>query len=393
MSKQQVMITQYSLKDLSAKELKALIDQFPGGDDADYAFFAALLDEYASRPESPQVNADGAKKRCMEGLGLAAEQVPPRSLSRRPIQIAIIAAAAAIVLAGSALAIGRHMDFFRNIFGVSSVVDAPTAAESLTVEPSEHSYSDEDTEEVISHTLPGYQLVEVDEAEADRLLGAYVKEMIDAHTYGNYTVTILGYIEDEAGTYRLYYSIENPNGLDNIDIYEYNGRTYMDYRIGSDLQVMTSGSWVAVDTRKSTETKIYACAPGTVWPFLAHGAEIQVYDYGGFNALETITETADKLVPAVVLKNEDYCVYVSPMGAKVSSLHRPEGFGFSVKDLSILMNDDTEFVVYQKDVIDNTTYISFGGEVENSASFCFNRLIDPETIRGVTVDEVFIPAD
>lgn len=377
--------TEYTLKDLSAEELKALIDQFPGGDDADYAFLAALLDEYASRPESPQVDAESAKVRCMDSLGLLPDKAKHHSSPHRPIRIAIAAAAAVAVLAGSALAIGLHTDFFRNIFGVSSAVETPVTTEPVTVAPSEYSYIDREKDEVISYTLPGYQLVEIDEAEADRLLGPYVTELNDVYTYGDYTLTILGYIEDEAGTYRVYYSIENPNGLDNINLYEYNGRMYIDYPDGAELRVLADSSWVTVDTERSTETKVFACVPGVVLPWVEHGAELRLYDNA--DKIETITVTSDKIAPVVVLENADYRVYVSAMGAKVLALNQPEGLGFQLdENFSISLNDGTEFVVYQSGVMDNTTYKSSGGDVEDSESFCFNRLIDPAAETGVVVD-------
>lgn len=392
MSEQNSLETiEYKLEDLSAEELKALIDQFPGGDDADYAFLAALLDEYASRPESPQVDAESAKARCMDSLGLSSDKTN-RSSTHRPIRIAVAAVAAAVLLAGSALAIGLYADFFRNIFGVSSVVETPAATEPITVTPSEYSYIDKEKDEVISYTLPGYQLVEVDEAEADRLLGPYVEELNDVYTYGDYTLTILGYIEDEAGAYRVYYSIENPNGLDNINLYEYNGHMYIDYPDEAELRVLAGSSWVAVDTERSTETKVFACAPSVVLPWVEHGADLSLYDK--VDKIETITVTSDKIAPVVVLENADYRVYVSAMGAKVLALNQPEGLGFQLDDnFSISLNDGTEFVVYQSGIMDNTTYKSSGGDVEDSESFCFNRLIDPERIVSITIDGEVISSD
>lgn len=373
--------TKYTLKDLSAAELKALIDGFPGGDDGDYTFLAALLDEYASRPESGQSGAEEAKARCMESLVPRPEKAARHS-SRRPVRIAVAAAAAAAVLAGSALAIGRHTDFFRNVFGVSAAVETPAAS------PGMYSYTD-GGKGVMSYTLPGYQLVDIDEVEADRLLGPYVKEMNDVYTCGSYTVTLLGYIEDEAGTYRVYYSIENPDGLENVSLYEYNGRMYLDFVGSDDFRVLAGGSWVSVDAERSTETKVYACAPGAVGPVPERGAEIKIMD--GYGDVETVAVTADKTVPAVILENGDYRAIISPMGAKVCSLRQPEGLGVQLREFSLSLSDGTVFAVYQSGAENNTTYTVSGGDAENSESFCFNRLIDPETVTGATIDGTVIP--
>ena len=393
--------TKYTLTELSAGELKALIDGFPGGDDADYAFFAALLDEYASRPESPQIAAEGAKQRCMDRLGLTESTKTARSLPRRPIRIAAAVVVAVLLLAGSALAIGHRTGFFRSVFGVSAAVEAPADTTPVDVPPGEYAYTEPNG---MTHVgiLPGYQLVDVDEAEADRLLGPYVKELNDVYTVGDYTVTILGYIEDETGSYRVYYSIENPGGLDDIELFENNGR--MMIRYGEGLRVLIGSRLAFADMERSTETTLYACAPGVVMPWEGKGVNIFI-DNGSGASQESVVVTSDMLVPTVTLENEAVRVQISPMGVKLLSLLPPEKVmdelidgqemlaGFTVRDFSILLDDGTEFVVRRGSDVNNTTYGVGSSEVENSVTLCFNRLIDPEAVTGVTVDGVTIASE
>lgn len=370
--------TQYTLKELSGAELKTLIDGFRGSSDEDYAFLVALMDEYALRPESPQVDVKNAKQRCMDALGLSEQNKKARRVSR-PLHMAIAAAAAVFVLAGGVMAIGLHSDFFRNIFGFRSNLE-----DNLTAESSTYTYTDNKSGDTISYSLPGYQLVEVDEGKANRLLGAYVQELNESYTFGEYTLTILGYIEDELGSYRLYYCLENPNGLDNIELYEYNGRRCLDYQADADLRVQIGGTWSFVDSERSTENRVYVCVPGVVVPYLDNGVKLEIFSNAVI--INTIRIAPKTTVPATVLEDEDYRVSLSPMGAKVFSLHQQEGIGFSLSELVIHLSTGEEFTVYQKDITDNTVYTSSGGDVEDSQTFCFNRLIDPDTVSSLVID-------
>ena len=386
--------SEYTLPDLSAEELKVLIDNFPDGDDEEYGFLTALLDEYSRRPESPQVDTDAAKQRCMESLGLTEKAKRSPWLPRRSIRIAAVAVAAVILLAGSTLAIGLHTSFFRNIFGLS--------ASGQTVEQvpsSEWSYTDP-SGMVYTKILPAYQLTEMDETQADDLLGPYVKTLDQIFTVGDYTVALLNYIEDEAGTYRIYYSVENPNGLENIESHEINGRVLISYAEAGP-RVLIGPQLVYADIERSTETKIYLCAPGVIMPWMTDGIPVHI-DSGSGTDEQTNLVMADALVPTITLENEEIRVSVSPMGAKILSLIHLEKIpvttqenleifpGYSVGEFVILLDDGTEFVVCQGSNINNSICTVGRGDDENSITYCFDRLIDPESVVSVTVDGTVI---
>ncbi len=377
--------TKYVLQDLSEAELKALIDQFPGGDEEDYAFLAALLDEYADRPDPfSKEESDAAMARCMDSLGLTPAK--PARKKGRALRVILAAAIAAALLAGTALAVSGHLGLFRSFFGRQAVVPTPDNMEPVVVEPHEESMLDKDKGVITSH-LPGYELVEVSEEEADRLLGPYVKELDESCTVDGYTVTLLAYIQDEADTVRLYYSIENPDGLDNIALTDNNGYTCVTFKDWEQFHALPVGSMAYVDLARSVdpEKKIYVCVPGVTFVD-GSGAFLEVCGAASNGeTAERFFVTADRLAPAVTATNGRYQIELSAMGARITDLAHKGMLVFEASDFVITFDDGSEFVVEEKDVTRNSSYVCFGYTGDNE-SFCFNRLIDPERVTSVTVN-------
>jgi hypothetical protein len=325
-----------------------------------------------------------------------AQQVaaPAPQRKKRPAgKTALLILAAALALSGTALAVtgpGRFYDLF---FGTQAVTQ--DAADTVTVQPYDYTIYDAEKDTVIPLQLPGYELVAVDEAEADRLLGPYVQERNDSYTMDGYTVTILGYIQDEAGTYRLYYSIENPDGLDNISYYDYNGYTLVDPADWSGFRAVTGGNMAYADTARSTDTKVYICVPGTV-AIWTTGADLTICSADQDREI-SLTVESDNLVPAVTAQGGNYTVMLSPMGLNVTQ-NTPYEYdnmiiGFELRYAAITFADGTEYVVLDEDTdnLDNTSYrcggVNAQGNNQNELA-CFNRLIDPAQVVSVTVRDV-----
>jgi hypothetical protein len=317
----------------------------------------------------------------------------PQRKKRRTGKTALLILAAALALSGTALAVtgpGRFYDLF---FGTQAVTQ--DAADTVTVQPYDYTIYDAEKDTVIPLQLPGYELVAVDEAEADRLLGPYVQERNDSYTMDGYTVTILGYIQDEAGTYRLYYSIENPDGLDNISYYDYNGYTLVDPADWSGFRAVTGGNMAYADTARSTDTKVYICVPGTVHIWTT-AAELTICSADQDSEI-SLTVESDNLVPAVTAQGGNYTVMLSPMGLNVTQNTPYEyNIGFQLRYAAITFADGTEYVVLDKDTdnLDNTSYrcASANAQGHQNDLSCFNRLIDPAqavsvTVRGVMDEE------
>ena len=279
----------------------------------------------------------------------------PQHRKRRPLRLAVRAAIAAVlvlVLSVTAWAVGSHTDFFDAFFGTAPAPAAmqPDDDGTISVNSHQETYTDDVTGSVAAYTVPGYQLVQIDEQEADRLLGPYVTVPENTWSVDGYTVQLLGYIQDEAGCY---------------------------------------GQALYVDTAKSTDTKIYLCAPEVVGPH-DDGTRLAVLDDSG-TLVEQLDVKADSLVPAITAQGEDFQIMLSPMGARVTTLGLKNLYP-DESYLSITMTDGSEYTVFSAgEEIDNTSY-SCGFEPDSpygaSTIHCFNRIIDPAQVASVTVTGV-----
>ncbi len=329
-------------------------------------------------------------------MGKIHTQPSTGSRSRRPARAALAVAAAVLALALSvtAYAVGNYTDFFDAFFGTAPASAQTDDGGTVSVKSHQETYEDEVTGSVTTYTVPGYQLVQIDEQEADRLLGPYVTVPDNTWSVDGYTVQLLGYIQDEAGSSRLYYSIENPDGLKNIATWDQNGYTAAGPADQTKFRVMCYGQALYVDTAKSTDTKIYLCAPEVVGPH-DDGTRLAVLDNSG-TLVEQLDVKADSLVPTLTARGEDFQIMLSPMGARVTtlglkSLYPNESY------LSITMTDGSEYTVFSAgDEIDNTSY-SCGFEPDSpygaSTIHCFNRIIDPAQVASVTVTGMAEPED
>lgn len=295
---------------------------------------------------------------------------------------ALVAAVLVLALCGVGYAVVSYLDFY-NIFFGTGAVEGDTV-----VEAHEFSYEDEE-KGTITYTVPGYELVEVDEEAAERLLGTYMTGMGQSYTAENgTTLTILNYIEDEAGSYRLYYSIENPEGLENVEYYDVNGYTGVSGDWG--FRISTAGSMSYTDAEKNTQTAVYVCVPGVVKPWEKNGVEVRIYPDGAESLDEEVLRvTADEKVPAMKAEGGNYEISVSPMGIRVAQKEAyPDNVGFQAHYVSITMKDGSEYLVLEKDVTDNSTYSCCTLDDQGHGTvhaFCFNRLIDPGEVASVTV--------
>lgn len=419
--------TSYSLKDLTAAELKALIDQFPGGQEPDYAFLSALLDEYASRPEAQSIaeEADAAQARLMDTLGLGARQEPPSARKRKfRVRAALAAAIAAVALLGiTAVADSTgfisnvtrtisESEWFQAVFGNNAIKGAEANEWQVPYK-----------EEVI--TRPAMERVSVNEELAEKLVGAQIVDINKEVSIEGYKFAFQSFVMDENGLGVLTYTMEDHGGFRALLIDEdYNTFVFnsvdgavspavtFDLTKGDvDLtQPVTSGEGFAMLSERS---------------FLAEGSsdtKKQVIAYFGsfkepsdFETLQIICSSSSgekidvkvslgELVPATVFTSEDgSTVQISPLGIMVSSPIFVEHHGEYLANLELVIHyeDGSEYVVVSdQQFIDNTTVGLITAEDDDK--YGFSRLVEPENIVSVTltgsyddgtvVDLTFVPS-
>ena len=345
-----------------------------------------------------------------------------RRTARKTGRTLLIAAAVASLLSVTALAAGLdRLGFFDTLFGTGAVAKQeqitptpappePKTASDGTVSQAAYEYTWKDGWNIITSVMPGYERAPVDEELAEKLIGPYIRELNESfslpntggtgeyanreNTFGDITVTLLSYVQDEANTGYLYFSVENPEGL-TLETWEKRGYTvagehYMNF-LGGIVRVQAACRDFLVDTENSTDTKVYVGVPiayvGEHLNSLTVGDAYQ--EVGGFQ--EEYTLQADRLVPARTAEGQYVTAAISPMGAslkKTAALNGGPVMVDALGNFSITMTDGSEYLVlrdddYSADAVDNTTYLcGMNNELEN---MCFNRIIDPDQIASVTV--------
>lgn len=313
---------------------------------------------------------------------------PVRKLGRT----LLIAAAVLVVLTVAAVAVNQT-GLYGALFGTQAV-ETPVNKNGTIVVDAHDAVLEDKYKGDITIRQPGYELVAVDEEDAERLLGPYLKVSNEVYTVEGHTVTILGYLEDEIGVYRVYFSIENPDGLEDIALEENNGYLRLSGADSSGFYIGASQS-AYVDTKNSTETKMYVCDINLVTELDREFEVPQLKICGGLEE-EKLQFFADELVPAKIVDNGNYFIQLSPMGMMITSYIRGDEhyhFGLESTRVSIKFRDGTEFVVKDEhNEILNSVYTMGGWTIENEVlhknAFCFNRLIDPEEVVSVTITEI-----
>ena len=375
------------LSGLTTEELEGLIARLPPEDE----LLDAALAEYDRRTP-----LDTAARRA----GLKAEMGLDDEGSgggKKPSMVKLfVLLAAALALAGTALAALSHTSMFRAVFV------SPDGGEPVTVAPSEYSYTDGDL--IITYMLPGYELTKLDEDAARRLLEPYVVDLGKQYVVDGYTITLISYLRDEAGTDRLYYSIENPEGLDNMSVSEFNGYIFAGPK--NDRPGLVTNTRSYLDTARSTDTKFYICVTSTAGRPEDYIEEYPIYgertgDPDAYEPpVEWVTIDVPACVPAVTAEAEGYAVALSPMGLRVTDLVRVEANararetgGIPIHEcpryVSVTFSNGEEYVVWEQDKTDNTTYAC--GYESAGEIYCLNRLVDPAEVQYVTVDGHRVP--
>lgn len=290
------------------------------------------------------------------------QEVPMKRRTRRPLRLLILAAVIAAMAIGAG-AIALHTDFFRTAFG-TGVADV-----------TESTYVSEGGEVC---AFPNQERVEVDETAAQEQLGEYIADapaVTTAQVFG-YTITVESYLVDENGIGVLTYTLENPEGLHDLDT-----STSQVFYKGWDLNQPGSGIfgpsfelnsshslsyYTYMDTERSTDTKAYLTiyfapfeselVPETIDVSISgytvdEGAYFDPEtseDVGleRFDDMETFSLPVTELVPAKEYRDEEtgFTASLSQLGMRIDagewidSLNLPDGGWFTRK----YMNDGQE---------------------------------------------------
>lgn len=253
---------------------------------------------------------------------------------------------------------------------------------------------------------PNREIVPVDAALAQALVGDYLPETGYRWQIGDYTLTVEGYLLDEhTGTAKFYYTVEHPGGFgDGAVDWDLGLLNYNNYRLSivfetqSDLDSnWQTGGWITgreyVDVGRSTPEKLcivesaasdggWKAEDGLRISFTVHG-ETDRDD----NELTALLELPGvKSLPAVSADDPATGEAALKLSASALMLNAVDidRVGCIVLDYA----DGTQYVVKDKaNGLDNTDYVCGWGDAPVwTVRYCFNRLVDPSQVAAVIVD-------
>ena len=335
-------------------------------------------------------------------------------------RLAVLALAATLVLAlgATAYAVANYTDFFEQIFG------GPDAGEQTYEIPLDH-WDEEGNSTSMEITVEGEP---VDQEKAQALLGDKVAEAAKSITVGDYTCTVEDITWSENGVGALTYTIENPNGLpdvqmmndvmgfyqwadDWVDVGDGKGRLENGPSIMPSGAVSTPITWeslvaamMTVDSYNSltsvTDTRLegrtyFTLAVEEVQPealdfyfFSKHtGNDIPLEEQLANQIPEEYRLTVPLPEPAeaVELTAEDgWTARVSPMGLEITAPGEYALENFPTSEMTIHYADGSEYVISGGEANMNNTIFGFVDE-SGVQRKVFNRLVDPAAVESVTL--------
>lgn len=342
---------------------------------------------------------------------VCAQTKPASRVTRRfsrTLRTALAAAAAIAVLGitAGAVYVANHRPAFQAFFGNESRASTEYAE-----------MYDEDGNWYM--TTMNEERVPVDVEQAETLVGEYLSDTGCVWQIGEYTVTVENYLLDEnTGTAKIYYSLKRPGGVEGIYVDGETGEIGWDGSGISPLlfSALADGEWsrmyggkgIYADQGRSAADTLYimeAMINTKNWS-AEDGLQVEFRDFrlNQDSALDMSLVAAMELpgvesLPAVtVLDREtgETVAVFSSIGIKV----RAEDVE-KIDEITLTYADGSEYVVLDDAAnIQNYDYALWGHAMEIEGQdplpaqvigqrylhCCFNRLVDPEQVVGVTID-------
>ena len=243
--------------------------------------------------------------------------------------------------------------------------------------------------------LPSQERVSLDAGAAEETAPYLTQEVYTLSGRG-YTLTVEGCLYDPATqTGQLYYALENPNGIEGLQVGEGDGEVWSD---ASGINVICTGSsHTYLDQARSTGTKWYIMAP------------IAVYDHPESLPLRLLYRNQaaqsgwDELDRADIPVGEDMPTVSGSLGAQSVQVSAVglllTGFAADPVEISrvaLEYQDGSRYVlVDQSNKQVNVSYrMSAGADVglkQKEYRLVFNRLVDIEQVSAVVVNDTVLP--
>ena len=345
-------------------------------------------------------------------------------------RVVVTVAAAAAVLAGTALAMGFHADFIQTAIGFHT--DFIQTAFGNEVEGREEFTLEKGGGD--EETYPAVERVPVDADTAEALIGDSIVDVGESIEANGYTVTVESAVMDENGIACVTYTLENPEGVDTFTIFEGNSVDYGDaeniensrlvepeFTITSDNYQNENDSFNHLDDRtvidESRSTDTCATLVAYITPFGTVSSDdgmlmtLKGYVDGVYTTFGSIEIPASAKLPAAEFTDGAITASISPVGIKLTyqsisqvinetetksafvegGADTPEATPDGVEDLPsgpdnvvIKYADGSEYVLESSDPY--LYNIGVGSTKGLNIYMAFNRLVDVDSVTAVVVD-------
>ena len=327
-----------------------------------------------------------------EVLKMAREQDYSQKKQRHPVRMGVLIGLAAVLLVGTALAASGG-GFLESVFG-------PKGQEDIAP----HEVTESVTGSV--YTAPGIEWADVDEAQAEALVGEHIAAIGTSVSVGDWTLTVDDYVIDDRGIGAVTYTLSNPNGLgDTIRDAGY-GEYYVDgnapdglREIGLDGEAPGSPYLMfdtknIVDNTLTTDTELHAVMYFAPFHRLEEGEVIHMSLYRvlvdeNYEEIESeeqiITFTPESFIPTTELScPEGYTAHISPLGVFFDECFEGIDPDAYTKELSVQLADGTEYVVKSGEPYMENRTVACGSFENDVEAYVFNRLVDADSVVSVT---------
>lgn len=314
-------------------------------------------------------------------LGYKTGNIPYRGVKR--IITFALAAALLLALGITAYAIGVHSSFFRNAFGTGV-----PGQEAKTVE-----VTDTEGNVVKVENYPAEERADMDEEQAEALIGAYVSAVGQSVRLGDFTFTVREVSFDDSGNGAVTVDLDNPRGHGLKPDGNYLGDkvpdTWPGYSVwSSNGTPIASHDYVVTEGFSDTHISyVYSISSGS----LAEDEDI-ILHFGVYSKDDSREEAdvvipAAERIPALVYSSDGLTAAVSPVGMKLcfeDACNDGAHEEYLLRELVISYKDGGRYVVIGENIINYMSAV-YDSENNGSLSVTFNRLVDTEAIDSISV--------
>lgn len=303
--------------------------------------------------------------------------------ARQWIKTLLIAAVIMSLLTVTALAVGVHTGFIESAFGTGV------------------------------SSRDGYERVDVNPEQAEALIGGFIAQVGTTVELGDFTFTIDSAIMDENGLACIRYTVENPNGLEEKDLYYAERGEFPPYSVNykTDRGQILSDETLEDETLRTETRRTFVSYITPFAPVAAdEGLAMEVILW--LDA-ETKGPSAQVNLPAAAraearqFSGGDLLASVSPIGITIqmadagpilpqegaqtdpaSPVPTPDSsspyYDLKMEELRIVYTDGSEYVVFDG----SSRNASKGSSHDKTLYILFNRLVDTGSIESLVLNGV-----